>query len=434
MCNSKITIIGLGFVGLPLSLSFAMKGYNVIGLDINSSLVEELNKGITYHLEQYQDKSIQEILKEAISKGKFQAMTDYKKAFVDSDAYIITVGLPVKEGKPIYDYFEACIIELGNGLKKGDTVLVRSTVIPGTTENMVKPILERQSGLKAGEDFYLAYASERIAEGKAFEEFENMPTALAGINDISFNQAKILLEKITKAEIHKANDIKIVETAKIFENISRDVCIAMANQFAEFCQAINIDTIDTLQIANTHKRVNILIPGPGVGGYCLPNAYYYLRPIMEELYITLPLLEISRKINDKMPIRIVNILSDKLEKQGKKLTGSTIAVLGLAMKDYSNDDRISPAHNVCELLLEQGAVVKAYDPAVPSHYEYSVGSLDTAVKNADALLVLAKQKDFNNLDLSHIKEQMLEKPISIDTKHLWNRGLLEELGFDSFLL
>ncbi|MGD9679080.1 MAG: nucleotide sugar dehydrogenase [Vulcanibacillus sp.] len=432
--NTKITIIGLGFVGLPLSLSFAMRGHNVIGLDLNHSLIEDLNNGITYHLEQYQGKPIQEILKEAIASGKFQATTDYNKAFTESNAYIITVGLPVKEGKPLYDYFEACMLDLGKGLKKGDTVLIRSTVVPGTTENIAKPILERESGLKAGEDFYLAYASERIAEGKAFDEFENMPTALAGINDISFDHAKKILQKITKAEIHKANDIKIVETAKVFENVSRDVSIAMANQFAEFCQALGIDTIETFQTANTHKRVDLLIPGPGVGGYCLPNAFYYLRPKMEELNIALPLLELSRTINDDIPARIVEILANKLEKQGKNLSGSTIAVLGLAMKDYSNDDRISPAHNICELLLQRGAVVKAYDPAVHSHCEYLVDSLSTAITGADGLLVLAKQEEFNNLELSTIKEKMQESPILIDTKHLWNKELVKAQGFDYFAI
>ncbi len=434
MNNTKITIIGLGFVGLPLSLSFAMRGHEVIGLDVNPSLIEDLSNGITYHLEQYQCKPVQEILQEAIAKGTFQPTTDYNKAFAESNFYIITVGLPVKDNTPIYDYFDACMLDLGKGLKKGDTVLIRSTVVPGTTENIAKPILERESGLKAGEDFYLAYASERIAEGKAFEEFENMPTALAGINDISFEKAKESLQKITKAEIHKANDIKIVETAKVFENVSRDVSIAMANQFAEFCQALEIDTIETFQIANTHKRVNLLVPGPGVGGYCLPNAFYYLRPKLEELNINLPLLELSRNINDDIPERLVEILANKLEKQGKTLSDSTIAVLGLAMKDYSNDDRISPAHNVCGLLTARGANVKAFDPAVYSHCEYLVASLDSAINEADALIVLAKQKAFDNLDIKIIKEKMTDNPILIDTKHLWNKELVKEYGFDYFAI
>lgn len=432
--NNKIVIIGLGFVGLPLSLSFAMRGHNVIGLDVCQPLIDDLKKGVTHHLELYQGKPIQEILQEALDKGTFLPTSDYNVAFAQSNAYIVTVGLPVKDNMPVYDYFNACMKDLGKGLKKGDTVLIRSTVVPGTTENIAKPILESESGLKAGEDFYLAYASERIAEGKAFDEFENMPTALAGINDLSFEKAKELLQKITKAEIHQASDMKIVETAKVFENVQRDVNIAMANQFAALCQGLEIDTVETFKIANSHKRVNLLIPGPGVGGYCLPNAYYYLRPMLEELNINLPLLELSRNINDNIPERLVCILSNKLENQGKTLANSKIAVLGLAMKDYSNDDRISPAHNICQLLLAKGAKVNAFDPAVHSDSEYLVDTLDQAIDDADALVVLAKQNEFDNLDLKYIKEKMSANPILIDTKHLWEKEQAKKQGFDHFAI
>lgn len=432
--DKKITVIGLGFVGLPLSLSFAMKGHSIIGLDVNSSLIEDLNNGVTYHLEQYQGKPIQDILKEALSKGTFKATRDYQEVFKESSAYIVTVGLPVKEGMPLYDHFESAMIDLGRGLKQGDLVLIRSTVVPGTTEEIAKPILERESNLKAGEDFYLAYASERIAEGKAFEEFENMPTVVAGINEESAVKAKELLQKITKAEIFVASDMKIVEAAKVFENVSRDVNIAMANQFASFCQALGIDTMETFKMANTHKRVNLLTPGPGVGGYCLPNAFYYLRPKTEELNVDLSLLQMSRMINDQIPARIVDKLTDMLSKKGKALKETNIGVLGLAMKDYSNDDRISPAHDVCRLLAEKGAQVKAFDPAVHSEYPYSVASLEKAIKDVEAIIILAKQEEFNNLKLKDIKEIAGKTPIIIDTKHLFNKPEAEKLGFNYFAI
>ncbi|GBF12290.1 nucleotide sugar dehydrogenase [Tepidibacillus sp. HK-1] len=434
MERKKITVIGLGFVGLPLSLSFAMRGYDVIGLDVNQSLIEDLNNGVTYHLEQYNGKPIQDILKDALTVGTFKATTDYNDAFAESYAYIVTVGLPVKEGMPVYDYFESAMMDLGKGLKQGDVVIIRSTVVPGTTEEIAKPILEKQSGLIAGNDFYLAYASERIAEGKAFEEFENMPTVVAGITPESAEKAKEVLRLISKAEIHIASDMKIVEAAKVFENVSRDVNIAMANQFAQFCQALGIDTMETFRMANTHKRVNLLIPGPGVGGYCLPNAYYYLRPKKEELNIDLSLLQMARMINDQVPHRIVNMLEYMLEKQGKTLQGAEVSVLGLAMKDYSNDDRISPAHDVCKILVDRGANVKAFDPATHSHVSYAVDSLEQSVDHADALIVLAKQMEFDNLDLNWIKEKMEQQPILIDTKHLFDKATVKELGFDYFAI
>ncbi|MBO8129072.1 MAG: nucleotide sugar dehydrogenase [Peptococcaceae bacterium] len=434
MERKKITVIGLGFVGLPLSLSFAMRGYPVIGLDVNQSLIEDLNQGITYHLEQYQGKTIQEILKEALANGTFKATSNYREAFAESDTYIVTVSLPVKEGMPVYDYFEAAMMDLGKGLKQGDLVLIRSTVVPGTTEEIAKPILEKESGLKAEKDFYLAYASERIAEGKAFEEFENMPTIVAGISPESAEKAKEVLRLISKAEIHVASDMKVVETAKVFENVSRDVNIAMANQFAQFCQALGIDTMETFRMANTHKRVNLLTPGPGVGGCCLPSAYYYLRPKQVELNIDLSLLQMARMINDQVPARIVDMIDYMLKKQGKLLQGAEAAVLGLAMKDYSNDDRNSPAHYVCRRLIEKGVIVKAYDPAVHSRAAYAVDSLEQAIEQADALVVLAKQKAFDGLNLTSIKERMKDHPILVDTKHLFSKEQAQELGFDYFAI
>jgi len=434
MDNRRITVIGLGFVGLPLSLSFAMRGYEVTGLDVNQTLIDDLNQGITYHLEQYQGKPIQTILKEALANNKFQATTNYQDVYNTSDSYIITVGLPVKDGLPIYDHFHSALIDLGRGLKPGDLVLIRSTVVPGTCEEIAKPLLEQESGLKAGQDFYLAYASERIAEGKAFDEFVNMPTVVAGIDQQSAVKAKELLQKITKAEIHIASDMKIVETAKVFENVSRDVNIAMANQFAAFCQSMGIDTRETFTMANTHQRVKLLTPGPGVGGYCLPNAFYYLRPKAEEKTVDLSLLSLSRIINDQIPERIVDKVSQLLEQKGKSIADTKIAVLGLAMKDYSNDDRISPAHNVCELLEERGAIVQAFDPAVHSQSSYAVSSIDNAFRGAEALIILARQHELDDLTLAVIKEKMPSNPVLIDTKHQFTKDAAEAQGFSYFAI
>lgn len=306
--------------------------------------------------------------------------------------------------------------------------------MPGTTEEIAQPLLERESGLKAGRDFHLAYASERIAEGKAFEEFENMPTVVAGVDSASVRGAKEVLRMISKAEIHAAPAIKMVETAKAFENVSRDVNIALANQFARFCQALGIDTPETFRMANTHTRVRLLTPGPGVGGYCLPSAYYYLRPKERALGVDLSLAAEARRINDEMPAVLVRRITAMLEERGKALSGAVIAVLGLAMKDYSNDDRCSPAHQVCRGLAAGGARVRAYDPAVPRRAAYAVDGLEGALARADALVVLARQKAFDELDLATVKAAMNESPVLVDTKHLFRRKTAEALGFDYFAI
>ncbi|GED16181.1 nucleotide sugar dehydrogenase [Aneurinibacillus migulanus] len=420
----NIAVIGLGFIGLPLSLSYARKGANVVGIDVSETLVKEINEGKSHHLEYFEGKSLAQILQEQIAAGRFTATSSYEDAATSVDNYIITVGIPVKDGDPEMRYLTSACETLAGVLKKGDTIILRSTVIPGTTEELVRPLLEK-SGLVAGEDFYLAYASERIAEGRAFEEFIHMPLALGGINEASARRAKDVLAFVTEAEV-TISDIKVVETSKVIENVQRDVNIAMVQQFARFAEKAGIDTFELIRVANTHTRVNLLTPGPGVGGYCLPNALYYLLPKAKELGVDLHLLETARQINDSVPKVLVQMAEAELNKQGKTIGDSKVAVLGLAMKDFSNDDRISPPHHLVQLLRETGATVAAYDPAVPSTYEYKVSSLQEAVKDADALIYVTVQEEFLEIDWNQTVAQMKGTPVILDGKNRVPRSVEEK--------
>ncbi len=418
MKTKGIAVIGLGFIGLPLALSYAMRGANVVGIDVLPELIDEINGGVTHHLERYQEKTIREILNEQLAAGRFTAMTDYTRAAELVDTYIVTVGIPIHEGKPNYTYIDSACSSIARVLKKNDTIIIRSTVIPGTTEEHIAPLLESLSGLKAGEDFYLAYASERIAEGRAFEEFENMPLAMGGVNERSAIRAKEILTIVTKADV-TISQIKIVETAKVIENIQRDVNIAMVQQFAAFAQNFEIDTLELIRVANTHKRVNLLTPGSGVGGYCLPNAYYYLEPKARELGVDLQLLQQARTINDNVPLQIV----ERVEHALGTLKDKKIAVLGLAMKDYSNDDRISPPIDIVRILQEKGAEVYAYDPAVVSSYPFKYDNLSDCVTNADGLMLLTMQEEFRQLQWDTIWERMASgragsSKVVFDAKHV----------------
>jgi UDP-N-acetyl-D-mannosaminuronic acid dehydrogenase len=421
-----MAVVGLGFIGLPLSLSYAMKGAKVIGIDVVSALVDEINSGRSHHQEYYEGRSISEILQEQLKAGRFRATTDYEEAAAEADTYILTVGIPVKNGDPDLSYLESCCLSLSRVLKRGDTVILRSTVIPGTTEEMVKPLLER-SGLEAGKDFYLAYCSERIAEGRAFEEFITMPLAVGGVNEASTAKAKEVLSFVTTAEIHES-EIKVVETAKIIENVQRDVNIALVQEIARFAEKFGLDTFELIKVANTHKRVNLLTPGPGVGGYCLPNALYYLLPKARELGVKIDLLETARRVNDAVPGVLADMTGQALAECGKKLAGSKIAVLGVAMKDFSNDDRISPPHHVAQILLERGANVLAYDPAVPSDYAYKAASLDEAVRGADALLLLAMQQEFVDIDWRELVAAMADGAVVLDAKNRIPKGIEDVPG------
>lgn len=418
MENSReltVAVIGLGFIGLPLALSYAMHGAKVIGIDVLPKLIDEINEGQSHHLEFYNGRSISEIMKEQLEAGRFKATIDYIEAAAEVNTYMITVGVPVHNGDVNFNFLRSCCEQLVAVLKKSDLVVLRSTVVPGTTEDLVLPILE-STGLKAGVDFYLAYSSERIAEGKAFEEFISMPLAVGGINVESAEKAKAVLSFVTQAEIIMT-EIKVVETAKVIENIQRDVNIAMVQQFARFAEKMNIDTFELIKVANSHKRVNLLIPGPGVGGYCVPNALYYLQPKARELGVSINLLETAREINDSVPQLLVDMLENELIKKGKSLTGSKIALLGLAMKDFSDDDRISPPHQIAQILIQAGALVQAYDPAVANTYSYKVEFLGDAVNEADALVYLTVQEAFLELDWNSIVLSMVKDPVLLDIKN-----------------
>ncbi len=422
---TKVCVFGLGFVGLPLALSFAMRGCEVTGVDVDDALISDLNQGITYHLESYGDKKIQDILNEELAAGRFKATLDCKEALRECNNIVVTVGVPVEEGKHDLTPIITVCRSIAEGLKPGDLVVIRSTLIPGTTREVILPILE-ESGLQAGSDFFLAYSSERIAEGKAFYEFENMPAAVSGINEESAARAHELISIVTKAPIIKASQMEVVEAAKVMENVSRDVNIAMSQEFARFARGLGIDIFEVIKVANTHQRVNLLLPGPGVGGYCLPNALYYLLPKAQETGVELPLLTTARQINDSMPGFVAGLALKNLSVPPQE---AELAVLGIAMKDFSNDDRISPARDVIGHLQQAGCTVRAFDPAVPADYPFKAKSLAEAVEGAHGILVLAKQHGIDYENLALFKKSLVgPNPFIVDTKNIYEQSEVESYG------
>jgi UDP-N-acetyl-D-mannosaminuronic acid dehydrogenase len=402
-------------VGLPLSLSFALGGYQTIGVDVNETLVNHLNEAVTDLQEQYLGQNIGTILAHQLQNDYYRATTN-AAAVKDCSDIIVTVGIPIINGRPMLLHLQTACQAIGRNLKQNDLVLLRSTVIPGTTEEFVLPILEKESGLKAGQDFQLAYSPERIAEGRAFEEIAHMPTLVAGINGESVSRAKELLSLVCKAEIITAGSIQVVETVKVFENLQRDANIAISQELARFTEALGIDIFEVIRLANTHKRVTLLNPGPGVGGYCIPNAYHYIAVKAAELGVPLDILQLCREKNSRLPGFIVNKLVSLLKTVGKELNQSKIAVLGLAMKDFSNDDRISPPVDICNILMARGADVQAYDPVVPTKYQFKVDTLEEALDGASAVMILARQNGYEHIECSYMTSLMNPNPVCLDTK------------------
>ena len=391
-----ISVVGLGFIGLPLSLSFCEKGLTVIGMDVDRRKIEQLLQGHTSIHEDYKEESLSSILQRHLQNGNFSPTFDWKDTR-DSQAFIVTVGIPVSlEGQlnttPLYHAME----DLGQAIKPGDLVLIRSTLIPGMMEEQLIPRLREKSGLEPGVDFHIAYAAERVAEGRAMYEFQTLDIVLGGYTESCALAAKDLLSELTSGQLH-ITTLAVAESVKVVENVQRDVNIALAQQLARYCEARNINVYELIRMANTHPRVNLLEPGIGVGGYCIPNAYHYLGASLQDEN-ALPLFRLARQINAYVPNYLMDRLAGELMDMGKPIANSHIAVLGLGMKDGSNDTRNSPAVDCAELLISYGANLKAFDPTVTDFLPYQVASLEECLQEADAVLVGTWQPDFAMID------------------------------------
>lgn len=426
--EKPLAVFGLGCVGLPLALSYSMKGYKVYGVDVSVKLINELKQGMTNLMESRGSKTITEILQESLQAGNFLPSTNPFEALMVCDKLILTVGI-YPDGKNLnFVPLQNACSTIAQGLKKGDTVIIRSTLVPGTTEEKLVPLLEN-SGLKAGTDFYLAYSPERISEGKAFQEFESIPAIISGINPQSMKMGRKMIKMISKAAPIPVSDIKTAETVKVIENIHRDANIAIAHQFAGFCRDLHINVFEVIEAVNTHPRVNLLIPGPGVGGYCIPNALSYLSHKAGELGTDIALLELCRNLNSAIPLKIANEVKDQILSSGKNLNKAKVAVLGIAMKDYCSDDRQSPVINIINHLNNMGLSVKAFDPCVASKYAFKTDSIEQCAEKADLLLIAVVQKGIRYNDFDLFKRLMNENPILFDTKNIIDKTKAGKYGF-----
>lgn len=401
-----IAVVGVGFIGLPLAMSYTLRGCRVIGIDINAAHVNRLTQGVTESVEAYEGQLLESYLQTALSRKLFWATTDYAEAAQEASVYIVTVGIPIYGGQPSYDAIDAATQSLAQVVKPGDLILYRSTHVPGSVRERLVPMLQKLSPYEIGAQVHVAYAPERVAEGRAMEEFQTVDVLVGGIDEASLAHAIEVLRVINRAQLHPTS-IDLAETTKVIENVQRDVNIAMVQEIAKFTQAAGLPTAELVRLANTHPRVNLLIPGAGVGGYCIPNAYYYLEHKARSMGLHLPILATARQTNDDVPASMLDRIADQRGWPQADWSGRKVAVLGLAMKNFSNDDRISASIALIDKLMQRGAAVSAYDPLVP-HEKYpafGVSSLAKAVEAADVIIVTIRQQEWDKLSVTELLAQ-----------------------------
>lgn len=377
----KLTTIGLGYIGLPTSIMFAKHGVDVVGVDIKQEAVDKLNNG-QIHIE---EPGLQEALEEVLARGKFKASTTPEQA----DAYIIAVPTPNNS-----DEHKSCDISIVMSgvesivplLKKGDTVIVESTIAPRTMDDHVKPYLESE-GFIIGEDIYLVHCPERVLPGKIMHELVYNNRIIGGITPACVEAGKRVYGTFVKGEMIETQ-AKTAEMSKLMENTYRDVNIALANELAKICNDLEINVNDVIEMANKHPRVNLHKPGPGVGGHCLAVDPYFIIAEAPEQAL---LIKLARDINVSMPEYVVRRTKDILSRLG----GNKVTVFGLTYKGDVDDIRESPAFDIYEMLTASQYEVVAYDPHVKQ--EFVEKDMGTAVKDSDLVLILSDHSEFKQL-------------------------------------
>lgn len=397
----KLTTIGLGYIGLPTSIMFAKHGVDVLGVDIKQDAVDKLNGG-HIHIE---EPGLQEALEEVLASGKFRASTKPEEA----DVYIIAVPTPNND-----DEHKSCdntIVMAGVEsivplLKKGDTVIVESTIAPRTMDDFVKPYLESK-GFVIGKDIYLVHCPERVLPGQIMHELIYNNRIIGGITPACVEAGKKVYGTFVKGEMIETQ-AKTAEMSKLMENTYRDVNIALANELAKICNRLDINVHDVITMANKHPRVNLHTPGPGVGGHCLAvDPYFIIAEAPEES----KLIKLARDINVSMPEYVV----EKTKSILNKIDGKKVTVFGLTYKGDVDDIRESPAFDIYEMLkAEDGFEVSAFDPHVK--LDWVEQDIDKALENSSLVLVLSDHSEFKVLKDENFKA--MKDKVIFDTKNV----------------
>ncbi|MBV9041194.1 MAG: nucleotide sugar dehydrogenase [Acidimicrobiia bacterium] len=388
-----VAIVGQGYVGLPVAMRAVEAGYNVVGYDASDARAKRLAAGESY-VEDVPD----EMLAAALASGRYRPTSD-PDGLAGFDVAVITVPTPLTDGNPDLSYIEDAARTLAAHLRPGATVVLESTTYPGTTEELVGPLLE-ESGLSAGRDFFLGYSPERIDPGNPTWNFVNTPKVVSGIDVASLSAVRAFYDTLVETTVPVASP-KEAELTKLLENTFRHVNVALVNELAMFANDLGIDIWDAIDAAST-KPFGYLrfTPGPGVGGHCLPIDPSYLSwRVRRTLGHSFRFVELANDVNDHMPDYVVRRLVVALNREKKALNGSRILLLGLAYKKNTSDDRESPALVVAQRLLSMGAEVRAADPhVVEEHIDGRVVRVELTpgeLEAADAVVLLTDHDAFD---------------------------------------
>ncbi len=411
---SKISVVGLGYVGLPLSLQFARSGVSVLGLDLDPKKVDSINRGESY-LKHFSSESIAE----QVNAGRFEATTDPKRVS-EVEAILICVPTPLSEYRePDLSFVLDTAEALAPNLPRGVLVTLESTTYPGTTEDELRIILEEGSGMKAGSDFHLAYSPEREDPGREDASVKTIPKVVGGYTKECGDIAEALYGRAIDI-IHRVSSCRVAEATKLLENIFRSVNIALVNELKVVYEAMNIDVHEVIDAAAT-KPFGFMAfrPGPGLGGHCIPIDPFYLTWKAKQFGVSAPLIDMAGEVNVSMPDYVIQKTSFALGQSGKSITGSHILLLGLAYKKNVDDDRESVTFKIMEMLEKQGAKTDYNDPYIPiikprREYKQFIGKKSVALEQLSFYDLTIILTDHSTYDYGYIVKN---SKLVVDTRN-----------------
>jgi len=404
MTDRRIAVVGFGYIGSVIGAVLAKRGHDVVGIEPNERIAEAVNSGAT----PFNEPQLDDYIKEAVANGSLRVHSDMVD-ISDRDTVLITVGTPLdRNNKADMSQIKMACEAVAPYLSDGQLVMIKSTVPPGTTAEVVAPILRQKA------DVSLAFSPERLAEGKAIKELEAFPVVVGGIDEESKNAAATFWKNTLGLDVIAVQNAETAEMVKLADNLWIDLNIALAGELAKVCDQIGgIDVLEVIDAANSlpkgNYNVNILVPSVGVGGYCLTKDPWFVYQMGQGFGIELQIPRASRTINDSMPAYSADLIEKSLLPGSQKTPQSmTIAVLGVAFKNNTGDCRFTPTKGVIEALSTKGFKLKIYDPWVSNDDAKTVtdisfeNSIDDAIHNADCIAFLAGHDDFRNLTAERI--------------------------------
>jgi UDP-N-acetyl-D-mannosaminuronic acid dehydrogenase len=419
--ESKLAVIGLGYVGLPVACAFAEAGFNVVGVERQEERVALINAGVSPI--EGDEPGLADLVRSVASSGRFHATTDCA-VLQDRDVILIDVETPVDEHNvPRYHALRDVLVNLGPVLKKGALVIVESTIAPGTMQDLVLPLLTESSSLSLNDGFYLGNCPERVMPGKLLLNLRTLSRVVGGMTPETAKTMVALYQNIVEAELDPV-DCVTAELVKTVENAYRDVQIAFANEVALICEAVGGDVWKVRELVNKTPYRNMHLPGAGVGGHCIPKDPWLLAYGARDKGIPLQLIPAARAVNNAMPLHMADMVQKALASVGCDIAGAQVLILGYAYLEDSDDTRNSPSETLVARLKYLGAQVVIHDPYVP---EYQ-GDIYEAARGCDAAVMMVRHRQYLELDYQRLKDVM-RVAVLVDGRHVLDENKGSPEGF-----